>query len=288
MVRTHISTRWLAGGLLAAAVACAGTGTASASSGGTSAGSSAGSTAGPGTVGQPVPGTVGSTLGTITFTPSSVVQGQFTVASGTLTTSDAGQPVSLEIETQPDVWDAVATSTVGPNGGFAIKWRAKVVGVFGMRVVSGALASSATVSTPQTTLTILRSVIATWYGPGFYGHRTACGQTLTRHILGVAHRTLPCGTPVTLYYDGESITVPVIDRGPYANGATFDLTSATAQALGITETVNLGYTVARGEKIPPTNWYPGGGTGPSGVTGDTGVTGVSGVTGTAGGATAPS
>jgi rare lipoprotein A (peptidoglycan hydrolase) len=263
-------------------IACAATGTAAASSGGTAAGS--------GTVGKPVPVTVGATLGTITFTPSAVAQGQVTVASGTLSSSDAGQPVSLEIESQPDVWDAVANSTVGQNGAFSIRWRAQtVVGVYNMRVVSGALASSsASVSTPETTLSILRSVIATWYGPGFYGHRTACGQILTRHILGVAHRTLPCGTPVTLYYNGQSITVPVIDRGPYANGATFDLTSATAQALGITETVNLGYTAQRGARIAPTNWYPGGATGPTGVSGTSGPTGSTGTSGQlAGGATAP-
>ncbi|HEX2701869.1 MAG TPA: septal ring lytic transglycosylase RlpA family protein [Solirubrobacteraceae bacterium] len=258
-------------------------GTATASNGGTAAGTHA--------VGKPAPGPVGSTLGTITFTPSSVVQGQVTLATGALATSDAGQPVALEIESKPDVWDAVATSTVAPDGAFSIGWHAKVVGTFSMRVVSGALASaSATVSTPEASLSIFRPVIATWYGPGLYGHRTACGEMLTRHILGVAHRSLPCGTPVTLYYGSESITVPVIDRGPYANGAIFDLTSATAQALGITETVKLGFTAERGLKISPTNWYPAGSTGPTGVSGVSGTTGSSGSTGggaLAGGAAAP-
>jgi rare lipoprotein A len=276
VVRLHISSRLLAGGLLAAIVACAASGTAVASSGGTAAGTT--------TVGSPVPAPVGATLGTITFTPSNVVKGQTTVATGALAAADAGQPVALEIQSQPDVWDSVATSTVGPSGAFAISWRTKgVTGSFEMRVVSGAQASStASVSTPEATLNILRSVIATWYGPGFYGHRTACGEKLTRHILGVAHRTLPCGTAVTLYYKGESITVPVIDRGPYANGATFDLTSATAQALGITETVNVGFVAEHGVKIAPTNWYPAGSTGPTGVTGVSGASGVTGVSGASG------
>jgi rare lipoprotein A len=284
---THIASHWLAGGLLAAALACAAAGTATASNGGTAVGSR--------TVGKPVPSPVGSTLGTITFTPSSVVEGQVTLATGTLESSDAGQPVALEIESKPNVWDAVATSTVGPSGAFAISWNAKIIGTFSMRVVSGALASaSASVSTPETSLAIYRSVIATWYGPGLYGHHTACGEMLTRHILGVAHRSLPCGTPVTLYYGSQSITVPVIDRGPYANGATFDLTWATAQALGITETVKLGYTAARGLKIAPTNWYPAGSTGPTGVSGASGPSGDTGTSGStgggtlAGGATAPS
>jgi rare lipoprotein A (peptidoglycan hydrolase) len=78
--------------------------------------------------------------------------------------------------------------------------------------------------------------VATWYGPGLYGRRTACGQRLGRTTLGVAHRNLPCGTPVTLYYRGRFATVPVIDRGPHARGVTWDLTAATARSLGFRET----------------------------------------------------
>jgi rare lipoprotein A (peptidoglycan hydrolase) len=56
----------------------------------------------------------------------------------------------------------------------------------------------------------------------------------------VANRKLPCGTPVTLYYHGRTIVVPVIDRGPYANHANWDLTMATGAALGIQETETIG------------------------------------------------
>jgi rare lipoprotein A (peptidoglycan hydrolase) len=72
-----------------------------------------------------------------------------------------------------------------------------------------------------------------WYGPGFYGSGTACGQTYTRTILGVAHRTLPCGTKVTLRNpdNGRTITVRVIDRGPYVNGRTWDLSRGTCARL---------------------------------------------------------
>jgi len=55
----------------------------------------------------------------------------------------------------------------------------------------------------------------TWYGPGFYGNRTACGQRYTRYIAGVAHRTLPCGTMVQFRWHGRTAVAPVIDRGPY-------------------------------------------------------------------------
>jgi hypothetical protein len=72
-----------------------------------------------------------------------------------------------------------------------------------------------------------------WYGPGFYGSGTACGQTYTRTILGVAHKTLPCGTRVTLRNpkNGRSITVRVIDRGPYVAGRMWDLSRATCAYL---------------------------------------------------------
>ena len=74
--------------------------------------------------------------------------------------------------------------------------------------------------------------LATWYGPGFFGNQTACGKTLTRTTVGVAHRTLPCRTRIVLRYDGRTLRTRVIDRGPYANGAKWDLTQAAAQRLG--------------------------------------------------------
>jgi rare lipoprotein A (peptidoglycan hydrolase) len=84
------------------------------------------------------------------------------------------------------------------------------------------------------------SGIATWFGPGFYGHQTACGQTLTPLVVGVANRTLPCGTLVQVTYAGRSLTVPVLDRGPYSHiGANWDLTAGAAEALGISETVRI-------------------------------------------------
>jgi len=78
----------------------------------------------------------------------------------------------------------------------------------------------------------MRSALASWYGPGLYGQRTACGQTLTAGLKGVAHKTLPCGTRVTLSYQGRSTTAVVVDRGPFSGGREFDLTSATAHAIG--------------------------------------------------------
>jgi hypothetical protein len=72
-----------------------------------------------------------------------------------------------------------------------------------------------------------------WYGPGFYGHHTACGQILTTTLRGVANRTLPCGTLVTFRNpkNGATITVPVVDRGPYVSGRQWDLTYATCSVI---------------------------------------------------------
>ncbi|MFN2587402.1 MAG: septal ring lytic transglycosylase RlpA family protein [Actinomycetota bacterium] len=88
-------------------------------------------------------------------------------------------------------------------------------------------------------LQIYRSDLATWYGPGFYGNRTACGKVLGYNTLGVAHRTLPCGTAVAIMYRGRSVTVTVIDRGPYAR-SNWDLTRATAERLRFSGTDSIG------------------------------------------------
>jgi rare lipoprotein A len=87
------------------------------------------------------------------------------------------------------------------------------------------------------------SGVATWFGPGFYGNKTACGQTLTPSVVGVANRTLPCGTLVKVGYKGHTLVVPVLDRGPYAHHADWDLTAGAAQALGITQTVRVSTSV---------------------------------------------
>jgi rare lipoprotein A (peptidoglycan hydrolase) len=81
-------------------------------------------------------------------------------------------------------------------------------------------------------LTSFRLAGASYYGPGLYGNGVACGGTLEPGTLGVANKTLPCGTMVKLRYNGRSITVPVIDRGPYVAGRDYDLTEATKERLG--------------------------------------------------------
>jgi len=92
---------------------------------------------------------------------------------------------------------------------------------------------SATPSTSPGSWTVYKP--ATWYGPGFWGKRTACGTTLTPTTLGVAHRKLPCGTQVSFSYAGRSVTATVIDRGPFRKGYAWDLTKKTAKRVGFLE-----------------------------------------------------
>jgi rare lipoprotein A len=81
-------------------------------------------------------------------------------------------------------------------------------------------------------LNSFRAAYASWYGPGLFGNRLGCGGTLTYSRLGVAHKSLPCGTKVVLRHGKRAVRVKVIDRGPYVAGREYDLTQATARRLG--------------------------------------------------------
>ena len=89
-----------------------------------------------------------------------------------------------------------------------------------------------------------------WYGPGFYGHRTACGYAYSRDIIGVAHKSLPCGTLVTFRNpaNGRQITVPVIDRGPYVAGRQWDMSAGLCLYLGHCYTGSIEWRWGRGAR----------------------------------------
>jgi hypothetical protein len=275
MVRARKAIRWAIPGLCAGLLALP-----AAALAGTDGGTTAPGTAT--TPATPVPTSVG---GALTVTPLSLLQHQVATISGSVPLADAGHAVWLQVRQGQGGWATVLSGTSSASGAFVINWRASRTGQLTLRVVSSAAAAASSVTaTPQATLAVYQQVIATWYGPGFYGNRTACGETLTKHLVGLADRTLPCGTPVSLTYNGETLTLPVIDRGPYANDATLDLTHAAAQELGITETTAVGMLVLGGPLIAPTNWFGPSTAGPS--PGSTGATGAAG-TSVAGGAVAP-
>jgi rare lipoprotein A len=161
---------------------------------------------------------------------------------GTVPVASAGKALTIErFDDATQTWVAVATTTVKPDGSYIARWRARRPGAHRVRAVlqsaSQAVAASAS---PELAITVHRPAVATWYGPGFYGRKTACGVKMSRTLLGVAHKKLPCGTQVAVLYKGRRITVPVVDRGPFRRGTAYDLTAATAQALGFQHTDRLG------------------------------------------------
>lgn len=77
---------------------------------------------------------------------------------------------------------------------------------------------------------------ASWYGPGFFGNRTASGEVLRPGTLTAAHRSLPFGTMVrvTNLWNGRSAVVRINDRGPFHGSRVIDLAHGAAQELGLT------------------------------------------------------
>jgi rare lipoprotein A len=126
----------------------------------------------------------------------------------------------------------VVTTTTRANGTFAVRWRPNLIGNYAVRAFGAHGRHTHGSSSLARHLTSYRQAGASYYGPGLYGNGVACGGTLLRGTLGVANKTLPCGTMVKLRYRGRQITVPVIDRGPYVAGRDYDLTEATRDRLG--------------------------------------------------------
>ena len=125
----------------------------------------------------------------------------------------------------------VARKRTDRDGRFKVEWGLPENGAYSVRAY-GVHDPRVTGSTsPRRRLTVYRRALASYYGPGLYGNGVACGGTLMPGTLGVANKTLPCGTMVRLRYHGRSVTVPVIDRGPYVAGRDYDLTTATKDRL---------------------------------------------------------
>jgi hypothetical protein len=150
-------------------------------------------------------------------------------------------------------WRTIARARVRTSERFAVRWRPDLSGRVDLRAVvlrrRGAEAAS---SVPVATVVVYRPARATYFGPGLFGRQTACGPMLTPDLHGVAHRSLPCGTRVAIMYGRREITVPVVDRGPFAAGYSWDLTQATADALGFTGAGAIGY-VREASRRPTTS-----------------------------------
>lgn len=147
---------------------------------------------------------------------------------GSLSDGAAGRRILVQTNSGRG-WKTVARTRTGHSGRFLAKWRGRQVGSYSMRVL--APGSGASPRRVHGKVVVYRPVTASWYGPGLYGNRMACGGTLSAGTVGVANKTLPCGTKVTLRYRGRTATVPVVDRGPYVAGRTYDLTPGAKQKL---------------------------------------------------------
>lgn len=92
--------------------------------------------------------------------------------------------------------------------------------------------------------------IASWYGPGFHGRRTANGEVYDQDALTAAHPSLPFGTRVrvTSLDNGRTVEVRITDRGPFVEGRAIDLSRAAARVIGL---LGPGVGPVRIEVMPP-------------------------------------
>ncbi|HWH94491.1 MAG TPA: septal ring lytic transglycosylase RlpA family protein [Baekduia sp.] len=173
---------------------------------------------------------------TVSSVRRTVVAGKRVVVRGVLRPAGAGRAVSLQTARRGGGWTTVDHDRTDAKGRYVLAWRAARTGTKRVRVDFGGTRELSSARHLAGTARVYRRAFASWYGPGLYGQHLACGGTLSAGTLGVAHKSLPCGTKVTLHYRGRTVRVPVVDRGPYVGGREFDLTAATKQKLGFGST----------------------------------------------------
>jgi rare lipoprotein A len=156
--------------------------------------------------------------------------GRRTAVVGTVAPGVPGITVSLQV--RRGRWKPIDRDRTDAAGRFTLRERLRRTGSAKVRVRVAGGRGVAPGRRRLGRLNVYRYAYASWYGPGLYGNRLGCGGTLTPGTLGVAHKSLPCGTMVTFRRGNRSVRVPVIDRGPYVSGREYDLTAATAQRLG--------------------------------------------------------
>lgn len=173
--------------------------------------------------------------------------------SGTLPEAAAGATILVQVSDPRSGWETVATARATADGSFRAVWRAAHPGRFALRAIlsaGGRAGASSRQPAPTAPISVYAPARATFFGPGFYGRRTACGVLLGPGTVGVAHRTLPCGTRLEAYYGGRRLAVTVIDRGPYVTGISWDLTVAAARALRFAGQGQIGTMVIGRGAVP--------------------------------------
>ncbi len=154
------------------------------------------------------------------------VAGRPATVHGWLVPGAAGRTVRL-LAGAGRGWAPLATARTGRYGGFTLRYVLSTTGTRWLRVSFGGDHFSKASTAPAGSTVALTARVASWYVDA---GSTACGF---HAFYGVASRTLPCGTHVTLSYQGRSVTATVDDRGPYVYGRDYDLNQNTAAALGM-------------------------------------------------------
>jgi rare lipoprotein A len=155
--------------------------------------------------------------------------GQRVAVVGTAQPGIAGLIASLQIRRRSH-WRTIDRARTRGGGRYVLRNRMRNTMSAPARVV--VRSASARIHKRVGRVNAFRWAQASWYGPGLYGNRLGCGGRLTASRLGVANKSLPCGTKVTLRHGRRTLRVRVIDRGPYVAGREYDLTRATARRLG--------------------------------------------------------
>jgi rare lipoprotein A len=156
--------------------------------------------------------------------------GRVAVVRGTLLPRGSHRIVRLE-RLRRGRWRQIDADLTSPTGRYALRHRTRGADTSLVRVRFGGDATARPARRVVGRLNAFRPALASWYGPGLYGNRLGCGGRLSPGTVGVAHKSLPCGTTVVLRRGRRVVRARVIDRGPYAGAREFDLTAATKQRL---------------------------------------------------------
>ena len=164
--------------------------------------------------------------------------GRTAVYAGRVSRHTAGQRVRLELRNGSG-WHVVDRDRVAKNGRFRVTSKISTMGDKAARLrIVGTSRGRGDVERVER-VHGFRQAFASYYGPGLYGGALACGGRLTPGTIGVAHKSLPCGSKLTFRLGSREVQARVVDRGPYVGGREFDLTAATKARLGCGSTGNV-------------------------------------------------
>jgi rare lipoprotein A len=170
---------------------------------------------------------VGSQL-TVTRRHLELLGGWTATVAGFLRPARAGSLVLLE-RLSGGTWRPLASTRTGSSGAYHLSFRAPGASTL-VRLTHDGGGANAPAVQPLGRVGVYRRAVASRYD--LYGGALACGGHLGYESLVVAHRSLPCGSHVTIHYRGRTVEARVMDRGPFVGGREFDLAGAVARRLG--------------------------------------------------------